>query len=62
MKTMIGGSLYNSYLSFVSTGVVCAKERRHVRKKIDMCDDRWKDWRMISFVIYIYSCLYHLGS
>ena len=41
---------------------VCAREKRHVQKKMDMCGDRWRDWRMISFVVYIYSCLYYLGS
>lgn len=34
-------------------------EKRNAWKRVDMCG-RWKDKRMISFMIYIYSCLCRL--
>ena len=51
------GRLYDTYLSTVSTGV--RKEKGTAWERMDICG-RWKDRRTISFMIYIYSCLYYL--
>ena len=39
-----------------------AKKKRDARKRMDMWGNQWKNRRMILFMIYIYSCLYHLDS
>jgi len=47
MWAMIRGILYDLCFSFVSTSL---------RKRTDMCHDRWKDGRRTSLCPYIYSC------
>ena len=43
-------------------GQVYTRERGHAWKRTEMCGDRYKYRKMISLMIYIYSCIYRLDG